>query len=116
MSISTLPGDLNFELQNTIDTQNNESVFRAALPYGAGTLALGGLGSYLAVTGFKATAGTAAAPTATAISGLALAVIGLYAFGAVAYTAIYAINNVEFKEQIDSVFSKIIDAAIFGRM
>ena len=139
MSISATTSDLNFEAQNALDTQNNQSVFRAALPYGVGTLALGGLGTYGAVTVFKATAATAAGftagPTAIAVAGVAIALIGIYGFFATAVTGIYARDSAEFKEKIGpvlttvafavvtemaataakAVFSKIIDEVIFGR-
>lgn len=141
MSVSSTMNDvnLNLDVQNNLDTQNNQSVFRAALPYGVGTLALGGLGTYVAVTVFKAGAavatGLTAGQIAIAVGGVAIALIGLYGFFATAVTGIYAKNAADFKEKIGptlttvafgvvtemaatvakTIFIKIIDEAIFGR-
>lgn len=139
MSVSSaINNDLNLDIQNNLDVQN-QSVFRATIPYGVGTLALGGLGTYVAVTVYKTSllvaTGLTAGQTAIVVGGVALALIGVYGFFATAYTGIYAKNSAEFKEKIGptlttvafgvvtemtatvakAIFIKVIDEALFGR-
>ncbi|MBM3192442.1 MAG: hypothetical protein FJZ63_07330 [Chlamydiae bacterium] len=67
------------------------SVFRAGLPYGVATLAVGVIGAYVAVT---------TASTAAAVAGVALGLFGAYGAIVTMVTAYYSKDAADFKSKI----------------
>lgn len=81
-----------------------ESTFKAALPYGIASLAVGTIGAITAV---------AVATLAMKILGIALAIIGAYGFFATVVCGIFnAGNPKEFRENLPKYFVTFIGHAI----
>jgi hypothetical protein len=94
MSIAGVMNDLNnVEAQNIIDANkpDNGSVFLRSIPYGLGTLAAAGLGTYGAVV---------ASSTVLAVASVALALFGAYGFFVTAYIGIYSKDTADFSRRI----------------
>jgi|GEM_PF-1781448 len=94
--------------QTPVDTQvnNQQSVFSAAFPYGVGSLALAGGGTWVAVT--QLATGGYALP----IAGVVVALIGAYGFFATAVTAIYSRDSRQFNENIGPALKTVAFAVI----
>lgn len=98
MSIPAVASDVNLidleRADNNVAQRDNRSVFSTALPYGVGSLLVGGVSTYVAIVTY-----TAGSPILAAIASVA-ALIGTYSFFVTAYNAIYSNNSTEFEAKI----------------